>query len=69
MVNKTLNEIRIIGFEVLVKNLGPKDAVRFIQSYSHGSGNYTKDRKKWLEKDFDNVVWRIIKKRSESDNE
>jgi len=69
METKTLNEIRIIGFEVLVKNLGPKDAVRFIQSYSHGSGDYTKERKKWLETDFDKVVERIIEKRNESDNE
>ena len=42
---KTLNEIRIKGFRVLVKNLGPADAIRFIQSYTHGSGDYTKERK------------------------
>jgi len=28
---KTLNEIRIKGFRVLVKNLGPADAIRFIR--------------------------------------
>lgn len=69
METKTLSEIRIIGFEVLVKNLGPADAVRFIRSYSHGSGDYTKDRKKWLETDFDEVVEGIIKKRNKSDIE
>ena len=42
----TLNEIRIQGFRVLVKNLGPADAIRFIQSYTHGSGDYTRERKK-----------------------
>jgi len=63
METKTLNEIRILGFELLVKNPGPADAVRFIQSYSHGSGNYTKNRKKWLETDFDTVVEGIMERR------
>lgn len=59
MEAKTLNEIRIKGFRVLVKNLGPADAIRFVQSYSHGSGDYTKERKQWLETDFDTVMARI----------
>ena len=63
MEAKTLNEIRIQGFEVLVKNLGPADAIRFIQSYTHGSGDYTKERKAWLEKDFDTVVAGIMEHR------
>jgi hypothetical protein len=60
---KTLNEIRIRGFRVLVENLGPADAVRFIQSYTHGSGDYTKERKTWLEKDFDTVIAGIMELR------
>jgi len=60
---KTLNDIRILGFEVLVKNLGPADAIRFIQSYTHGSGDYTKERKVLLEKDFDTVVAGIMERR------
>jgi hypothetical protein len=63
MEAKTLNEIRIRGFEVLVKNLGPADAIRFMQSYTHGSGDYTKERKDWLEKDFDKVVKGIVEER------
>jgi len=63
MEAKTLNEIRIRGFEVLVKNLGPADAIRFIQSYTHWSGDYTKERKDWLEKDFDKVVKGIVEQR------
>jgi len=60
---KTLNEIRIQGFEVLVKNLGPADAIQFIQSYSHGRGDYTRERKTWLEKDLDTVVAGILERR------
>lgn len=67
METKTLNEVRIKGFEVLIKHLGPVDTTRFIQSYSHGSGDYTKDRKKWLEKDFDSVVAGIMEFRKKSD--
>ncbi len=63
METKTLNEVRIRGFERLVHNLGPTDAIRFIQSYSHGGGDYTKSRKKWLETDFDTVVEGIMEKR------
>jgi len=63
MEAKTLNEIRIQGFDVLVKNLGPADAIRFIQSYSHGSGDYTKERKSSLEMDFDTVVAGIMERR------
>jgi len=69
MATKTLNEIRILGLDLLVKNLGPADAIRFIQSYSHGSGDYTKERKNWLETDFDTVVEGILEKRKESIHE
>jgi len=30
--------------------------IRFIQSYSHGRGDYTRERKTLLEKDLDTVV-------------
>jgi hypothetical protein len=60
---KTLNEIRIKGFRVLVKNLMPADAIRFIQSYTHGSGDYTKERKQWLDEDFDTVMASIKERR------
>jgi hypothetical protein len=63
MEAKTLNEIRIRGFRVLVKNLGPADAIRFIQSYTHGTGDYTKERKQWLCKDFDMVIDGIKERR------
>lgn len=63
MEAKTLNEITIKGFRVLVKNLGPADAIRFIQSYTHGSGDYTKERKQRLDKDFDTVISGIIERR------
>lgn len=46
----TLYEVRKIGFEALLRELGPADAIRFIQQYESGYGNYTRDRKKLLPK-------------------
>lgn len=63
MERKTLNEIHKQGIDALVKVLGPADAIRFIQSYTHGSGDYTKERKDWLEKDFDKLVEGIMERR------
>ena len=46
----TLNEIRVIGFETLLRELGPAATIRFMQQYESGRGNYTRDRQKWLPK-------------------
>lgn len=52
MTHETLTpfEIRTIGFEVLIRELGPSGAIRFIQQYEAGSGDYTRDREKRLPK-------------------
>lgn len=46
----SLYEIRTIGFEALLRELGPAGAIRFIQQYETGQGDYTRDRKKILPK-------------------
>ncbi len=46
----TLYEIRTIGFEALLRELGPAGAIRFIQQYESGRGDYTRNRKKILPK-------------------
>ncbi|MEJ5239744.1 MAG: hypothetical protein WHS87_00915 [Anaerolineales bacterium] len=45
----TLGEIRIRGFEVLLRELGAAGAVRFMQQYESGRGDYTRDRHTWLQ--------------------
>lgn len=52
MKTETLSfyEIRTIGFEALIRELGPAGAIRFIQQYEAGQGDYTRDRKKILPK-------------------
>jgi hypothetical protein len=45
----TDDEIRREGFDALVERLGPAGAIRFIQQYEQGSGDYTRDRGQWLD--------------------
>lgn len=60
----TLSEIRIIGFEALLRELGPAGAIRFMQQYETGRGNYTRDRRKWLpRKSVREIGKQIIKER------
>jgi hypothetical protein len=46
----TLYEIRTVGFEALLRELGPAGAIRFLQQYESGQGDYTRNRKKLLPK-------------------
>ena len=59
---KTQNQIIEQGYKVLVDSLGIVDAIRFIQHFSSGQGDYTKERYQWLEqKSLDNVLEDIDK--------
>ncbi|CAN5336391.1 MAG: hypothetical protein ACR2GW_06245 [Pyrinomonadaceae bacterium] len=40
----TQEQIRIIGLEVLARELGATGLIRFLQMYEQGSGNYTNER-------------------------
>jgi hypothetical protein len=62
--NLTLYEIRILGFGVLVRKLGPSGAVRFIQQYESGHGDYTRNRRKLMPKKTVHEIGKgIIKQR------
>ena len=60
MEAKTLNEIHKQGIDALVKVLGPVDAVRFLQIYDQGTGDYTKERKQWLEQDPEKYLAAVL---------
>lgn len=47
--NWTDQEIRREGFAALIRQLGPAGAIRFLQQYEPGRGNYTRDRKQWID--------------------
>ncbi len=40
--------VRKLGLEALTKALGPVGMVRFLQQFEAGTGNYTKERERWL---------------------
>lgn len=63
MSAKTLRQVQQEGLDVLVEKLGPDDAIRFLRIYETGSGDWTKDRKKILEKDPDKIIKSIMEKR------
>jgi hypothetical protein len=44
----TLPELRRRGFEVLVRELGAANALRFLHLYAPGEGDYTRERDRWL---------------------
>lgn len=69
----TPTELRKRGFKALVDALGCVDAVRFIQQYAPGDGDYTKERHEWLEQlsidDFRAYVQRQPQQRSSSQDD
>ena len=64
--NLTLYEIRTIGFDALIRELGPAGAIRFIQQYESGHGDYTRNRKKLLPKRSVREIARQIMKQRQS---
>ena len=59
---KSTEEIRRIGIEALAEALGPLDAVRFLQSFDLGRGDYTKERSHVLGLTLDEIFTGIEKK-------
>ena len=45
----TLNEIRTKGYAALARELGPMGYVRFIQQFSMGAGDFTAERREFVD--------------------
>ncbi len=60
---RSTEEIRKRGIEALAEALGPVDAVRFLQSFDLGKGDYTKERSQVLDLELDEIVKGIEKRR------
>ena len=64
MTTKTLSQIREEGICVLTESLGPVDAIRFLQQFDAGSGDYTATRQRILgDPPVDEVVGKIRRTR------
>lgn len=44
---KTEQEIQKMGIDILYKELGATDFIRFMQQFNQGHGNYVEDRLEW----------------------
>ena len=44
-----LPKLRKKGFDVLVRELGAADALRFLSMYEEGRGDFTKERQAWVD--------------------
>lgn len=56
---KTINQVREEGFAALINALGPGDAIRYVNSFDQGSGNYTEEKYQRPDENFDTIVARI----------
>jgi len=46
---RPLSEINQQATEILVREMGVVDALRFLSQFSTGLGDYTKEREQWLD--------------------
>jgi len=70
MSNNTLAEIRMKGWEALVKELGYAGATKFILQFVTGEGDYTKERQKLLKNvSLENILTEIKGKKRIKRNE
>jgi len=64
MTNMCPNEIRNKGLEALSETLGPLGMIKFLEQFDIGTGDYTKEREKWLGNlELDTIVDEITEKR------
>ncbi len=60
----SLEQIRVAGMEALARELGIVGMIRFMQQFETGHGDYSKDRRQWLDdQDLDTIIKRIQEKR------
>lgn len=64
---KTQQEIIRQGYQALVNSLGVVDAIRFIQHFTPGQGDYTKDRHEWLDQTPLEDILTSMRQRREDD--
>ena len=61
----TLHQIRTIGMEALLRELGPVGMIRFMQQYDSGRGDYTRERHTHLpRKSVKEIAAEMIKERT-----
>ena len=59
---RTPKQLKADGFAALVERLGMADAIRYLQLFDPGSGDYTRERRQWLDRLTPNEVSRSVRK-------
>jgi hypothetical protein len=59
----TPSEIRAKGYAALLRELGPEGYVRFLQQFTPGRGDYTKERQQWADKLTMDDIRRLLAER------
>jgi hypothetical protein len=60
----TMEEIKITGLNVLYKKLGAVNYIKFLQQFTNGMGDFTEERKKFIDKkDVSSLIGEIKNKR------
>jgi hypothetical protein len=49
-LTRDMNSIRKLGIDALTEKLGPIGMIEFIRQFDSGYGDYTKERRAWLDK-------------------
>ncbi len=57
---RTPAQLAADGFTALKDHLGVRDAIRYIQLYYPGTGDYTRDRRVWLDRLSREDVTRLL---------
>ena len=66
LVIRPLSDLNRQATELLVREMGITDALRFLSQFSSGSGDYTKERDQWLDDlSLQQIVSEIKAKRKE----
>ncbi len=62
-------ELRKRGIRALAKELGAVGMVRFLHQFEWGDGNYTEERKEWLEySDMEGLIAELKSMRQDTDS-
>lgn len=69
-MTRTQQEIIRQGYQALIDSLGVADTIRFIQYFSPGKGDYTKERHQWLDKiSFEDCIAEMKQRREDEPNQ
>jgi len=59
---RTPKQLKSDGFAVLVEKLGMADAIRYLQLFDPGAGDYTRERRQWLDQLTPHEVLQSVRK-------